>query len=92
MLANIKDILIISTPEDIDLYKRLLGNGSDIGVKFTYVVQEKPEGIAQAFLLGKEFIGSSNVSLILGDNIFYGQHFSNLLHKASQKKYSPVTA
>lgn len=86
MLAKIKDILIISTPEDIDLYKRLLGSGSDIGVKFTYVVQEKPEGIAQAFILGKEFIGSSNVSLILGDNIFYGQHFSNLLQKASQKE------
>ena len=86
MLAKIKDILIISTPEDIDLYKRLLGSGSDIGVKFTYLVQEKPEGIAQAFILGKEFIGSSNVSLILGDNIFYGQHFSNLLQKASQKE------
>ena len=83
MLAGIKDILIISTPSDIDSYKRLLGTGDDFGVTFDYAVQPKPNGIAQAFLIGEKFIGNNSVALVLGDNIFYGQHFSNNLKKAA---------
>ena len=85
MLASIKEILIISTPNDIDSYKRLLGNGSQFGVSIDYEEQPSPDGLAQAFLLGKDFIGSDNVCLILGDNIFYGQHFTEMLNKASKK-------
>jgi glucose-1-phosphate thymidylyltransferase len=85
MLAGIKDILIISTPSDIDSYKRLLGNGDDFGVTFDYAVQPKPNGIAQAFLIGEKFIGNNSVALVLGDNIFYGQHFSNNLKKAAER-------
>lgn len=70
--ANIKEVLIISTPEDIGLYKRLLGNGARIGIKIDYAIQAKPEGLAQAFIIGKDFIGNDNVCLILGDNVFYG--------------------
>lgn len=73
MLSGIKDILIISTDEHIDLYKNLLGDGSDLGIKISYIIQEKPEGIGQAFVLGEDFIGDDDVCLILGDNIFYGQ-------------------
>ncbi len=91
MLSGIKDILIISTPDDIDGYRKLLGDGLNYGVNFEYKVQPKPEGLAQAFLIGEKFIGNKNVALILGDNIFYGQHFSDNLNKASlQKKGATV--
>ena len=79
MLAGIRDILIISTPEDIDSFKRLLGDGSDYGVKFSYAVQPSPDGLAQAFIIGKDFIGDDSVCLVLGDNIFHGAGFSGLL-------------
>ncbi|MEZ7941673.1 MAG: glucose-1-phosphate thymidylyltransferase RfbA [Flavobacteriales bacterium] len=79
MLSNIKDILIISTPEDLPGFQRLLGDGSLLGCNFSYQVQEKPNGLAQAFVLGKEFIGNDKVALVLGDNIFYGQGFGKLL-------------
>ena len=82
LLANISDILIISTPQDIDNYKSLLGDGSRIGVKFTYAVQDKPRGLADAFILGADFIGNNSVCLVLGDNVFYGQYFSSVLEKA----------
>lgn len=86
MLAGIKEILIISTPEDMKGYKRLLGDGSKFGVSFQYEVQPSPDGIAQAFIIGENFIGKSKVALVLGDNIFYGQHFSNNLRAALSKK------
>jgi glucose-1-phosphate thymidylyltransferase len=76
MLAGIREILLISTPQDIDLYRRVLGDGGGFGISITYKVQPQPEGLAQAFILGEEFIGDSHVALILGDNIFYGQNFS----------------
>ena len=79
MLAGIKDILIISTPDDLPNFKKLLGNGNDIGMNFSYKVQPSPDGLAQAFLLGEEFIGDDDVCLILGDNIFYGHNLTNLL-------------
>lgn len=82
MLAEIKDILLISTPEDISGYKKLLGDGSQIGISITYAEQVKPEGIAQAFIIGKSFIGNDSVCLVLGDNIFYGQGFRPLLLNA----------
>ena len=78
MLAGIRDILIISTPQDIHLYQRLLGNGSSIGIKLTYIEQPKPEGLAQAFILGRDFIGNKSVCLVLGDNIFYGSKLSRV--------------
>lgn len=81
-LAKIKDILIISTPEHIDLYKKILGNGSKYGASFTYVVQDNPGGIAQAFILGENFIGDERVALILGDNIYYGSELPDRLEKA----------
>lgn len=83
MLAGIRDILIISTPTDLPLYKRLFGDGSDWGLKFTYAEQPSPDGLAQAFIIGEEFIGDEPVCLILGDNIFYGYEFSKLLRKAA---------
>lgn len=79
MLAEVKDILIISTPEDIGRFELLLGDGNHLGIKISYVVQPSPDGLAQAFILGEEFIGSDSVSLILGDNIFFGHGFSTLL-------------
>ena len=85
MMSEIRDILLISTPQDIRLYERLLGNGSSIGIKLTYLEQPKPEGLAQAFILGKDFIGNDNVCLVLGDNIFYGQGFSYLIKSAMNR-------
>lgn len=86
MLAGVKDILIISTPEDTPVYEKLLGDGSRLGLKFTYKVQDKPRGLADAFILGEEFIGNDNVCLILGDNVFYGQNLTGLLNKAKNIK------
>lgn len=82
MLAGIKEVLIISTQEDLPQYKQLLGDGTEIGMIFEYIVQPSPDGLAQAFILGKDFIGDSDVCLILGDNIYFGQGLSNLLNMA----------
>ena len=82
MLSNIQDILIITTPEDAAGFKRLLGDGSNFGVRISYAEQPSPDGLAQAFLIGEDFIGEDDVCLVLGDNIFYGQHFSQMLHQA----------
>lgn len=82
MLAGIRDILIITTPDDRAAFMRLLGDGSHFGVQFQYAVQPRPDGLAQAFLIGEHFIGDDSVCLVLGDNIFYGQHFSQTLHDA----------
>ncbi|MBM7072096.1 glucose-1-phosphate thymidylyltransferase RfbA [Shewanella sp. 202IG2-18] len=86
MLAGIRDILIITTPEDNESFKRLLGDGSDYGIHLSYAVQDSPDGLAQAFLIGEEFIGDDNVCLVLGDNIFYGQSFSQTLLNAASKE------
>lgn len=86
MLAGIQEILIISTPEDLPNFEKLLGTGKEIGIKLSYKAQPSPDGLAQAFILGEEFIGNDNVCLILGDNIFYGQHFSEQLKKASAQE------
>ena len=85
MLAGIRDILIISTPEDIGSYQRLLGDGSEFGIEIVYEIQPRPDGLAQAFLIGESFIGDDNVALILGDNIFYGQNFSENLKIATSR-------
>ncbi|MDQ8942350.1 glucose-1-phosphate thymidylyltransferase RfbA [Acinetobacter soli] len=82
MLAGIREVLIISTPDDIDGFKRLLGDGSQFGIELSYAIQPSPDGLAQAFILGEEFIGESNVCLVLGDNIFYGQGFTPMLREA----------
>ena len=86
MLSGIRDVLIISTPADLDLYKRLLKDGSQFGISIDYIEQQRPEGLAQAFLIGETFIEKENVCLVLGDNIFYGQHFTEKLERASQKE------
>lgn len=86
MLANIREILIISTPKDISLYQNLFGDGSQIGLKIEYAIQPSPDGLAQAFIIGKEFIGEDNVCMILGDNLFYGYGFSGMLQEASKLK------
>ena len=85
MLAGIKEILIISTPQDLPNFKKLLGDGSQFGVEFSYVEQPSPDGLAQAFILGKDFIGNDSVALILGDNIFYGPNFSKTLKDAVER-------
>ncbi len=84
MLAGIREILIISTPQDIHLYENLLGDGSDLGIKFEYAIQPSPDGLAQAFIIGEKFIGKDNVCMVLGDNIFYGYGFSSQLKKAEK--------
>ena len=84
MLAGIRDILIISTPRDLPMFKELFGNGNDLGLSIEYAVQEQPNGLAEAFIIGEEFIGDDNVAMILGDNIFYGQSFSDHLKEAAQ--------
>ncbi len=84
MLAGIKEILIISTPQDLPNYKKLMGNGSELGLNLFYKAQPAPEGLAQAFILGEEFIGTDNVCLVLGDNIFYGSGFSGMLNNAKK--------
>ena len=84
MLANIKEILIISTERDLPVFKELLKDGSDLGLKLEYKVQEKPNGLAEAFIIGEEFIGDDNVALILGDNIFYGSGFTGLVEEAAK--------
>ena len=86
MLAGIREVLIISTPQDIDGFKRLLGDGSQFGVELTYAVQPSPDGLAQAFIIGEDFIGDSNVCLVLGDNIFYGQGFTPMLRQAAARQ------
>ena len=86
MLAGIREVLIISTPDDIDGFKRLLGDGQELGLDISYAVQPSPDGLAQAFIIGEAFIGDSNVCLVLGDNIFYGQGFTPLLRQAVNRQ------
>lgn len=86
MLAGIRQVLIISTPRDIVAFESLLGNGKSLGMEFTYLVQDKPRGLADAFIVGEKFIGSDGVALVLGDNVFYGQGFSDILERAKARK------
>lgn len=86
MLAGIRDIMIISTPRDLPVFEELLGDGSQIGLNLVYKVQKEPRGLAEAFLIGEEFIGNENVALVLGDNIFYGQGFSDILGQVTSRK------
>ena len=86
MLAGIREILIISTPRDLPVFEDLFGTGEQLGLKMSYAVQEQPRGLADAFLIGEEFIGDDNVALVLGDNIFYGQSFSKVLQNVASRK------
>ncbi len=86
MLAGIREILIISTPRDLPVFEELLGTGEQLGLSLSYAIQEEPRGLAEAFLIGEEFIGKDNVALVLGDNIFYGQSFSKLLREVAERK------
>ncbi len=90
MLAGIRDILIISTPKDISVFEDILGDGSQLGMNFRYAVQQAPNGLAEAFIIGEEFIGQDKVALVLGDNIFYGSNFSSLLSEAAALKEGAV--
>ena len=87
MLAGIRDILLITTPEDNEQFKRLLGDGAQWGINIYYAIQPRPEGLAQAFIIGEDFIGSDTVCLILGDNIFYGEGFSDILQKNAGNRF-----
>ena len=86
MLAGIREVLIISTPRDLPAFKELFGDGSQLGMSFSYAIQETPRGLADAFIIGEEFIGNDRVALVLGDNIFYGQYFSGILAKAAARE------
>src|SRR6266436_5682590 len=86
MLAGIRDILVISTPQDLPLFQRLLGDGAELGLKFSYATQDRPRGLADAFIVGREFIGKDRVALILGDNIFYGHGLTEQLLKAAGRE------
>ena len=86
MLAGIRDVLVISTPQDSEAFQRLLGDGSRFGISISYAVQPSPDGLAQAFVIGKEFVGSDSVALVLGDNIFYGQGFERILDNAASRE------
>ena len=90
MLANIREILIISTPRDIEDFKELLGDGSQLGLRLEYAIQAQPRGLAEAFIIGESFIGKDRVALVLGDNIFYGRHFSNVLKKAVEQEGATI--
>ena len=90
MLAGIREILIISTPRDIKLYEELVGTGADLGVKFSYKIQDQPKGIAEAFILGEEFIGDDSVALVLGDNVFYGHGLTEILKRSANLKDGAV--
>ena len=85
MLAGIRDVLIITTERDISVFKELLGDGSQLGMRFEYKVQKKPRGLAEAFIIGEDFIGDDDVALVLGDNIFYGQSFSPVLQRVNER-------
>ncbi|MCI5698906.1 MAG: glucose-1-phosphate thymidylyltransferase RfbA [Lachnospiraceae bacterium] len=86
MLAGIREILVISTPRDLPVFQELLGTGEQLGLKMSYAIQEAPRGLAEAFIIGEEFIGDDNVALVLGDNIFYGQSFSRVLKSAAERE------
>lgn len=86
MLAGIREVLIISTPRDLPIFEELLGDGSQLGMKMSYAVQESPRGLADAFIIGEKFIGDDRVALVLGDNIFYGQSFSQVLKNAAERE------
>ena len=90
MLAGIRDVLIITTERDISVFEELLGDGSQLGMRFEYKVQKKPRGLAEAFIIGEDFIGDDDVALVLGDNIFYGQSFSPVLQRVNEREGATI--